>query len=244
MVEFTDDDLQGSRFRRVDLSGSRWHGVVFQNVKITDTWINNVDISGHIGTLTVNGVDVSTFVRTELEKRHPELRMFRATDVEGLRAAWTTIAEQAQATVKRARGLPEAALDESVDGEFSFLQTLRHLVFATDRWITGPVFADPDHFHPLGYPHDGAAEGEVACLDVDARPSFDEVLDLRRERMDRIAGLLSTSTHDDLRRTVASPNGGTTSVMSCIHVVLGEEWAHNQYANRDLDAIAGASPPS
>jgi hypothetical protein len=62
--------------------------------------------------------------------------------------------------------------------------------------------------------------------------------------MDRIAGLLSTSTHDDLRRTVASPNGGTTSVMSCIHVVLGEEWAHNQYANRDLDAIAGASPPS
>jgi hypothetical protein len=61
--------------------------------------------------------------------------------------------------------------------------------------------------------------------------------------MERVAGLLSTSTHDDLRRTVASPNGGTTSVMSCIHVVLGEEWAHNQYANRDLDAIAGVSPP-
>jgi hypothetical protein len=110
MVEFTDDDLQGSRFRRVDLSGSRWHGVMFQNVKITDAWINNLDISGLIGTLTVNGVDVSTFVRTELEKRHPELRMFRATDVDGLRAAWATIDERAQATVERARGLSDAAL--------------------------------------------------------------------------------------------------------------------------------------
>jgi hypothetical protein len=58
--------------------------------------------------------------------------------------------------------------------------------------------------------------------------------------MARVAGLLSGAAHDDLRRTVASPNGGTTSVMSCIHVVLGEEWAHNRYANRDLEVLARA----
>jgi len=28
---------------------------------------------------------------------------------------------------------------------------------------------------------------------------------------------------------------------SCLHVVL-EEWAHNRYANRDLDVLAGATP--
>jgi hypothetical protein len=155
--------------------------------------------------------------------------------------ASSTIEEQAQATVEWARALPEAALDESVDGEFSFIQTLRHLVFATDRWITGPVFADPNHFHPLGYPHDGADENEVAALDIDARPSLDEVLDLRRERIARVAELLRVASPDDLRRTVASPNGGTTSVMSCIHIVLGEEWAHNRYAHRDLDVLATIS---
>jgi hypothetical protein len=241
VVEFIDDDLRGARFRRVDLSGSRWHGVMLQNVKITDTWVNNLDISGLIGTLIVNGVDVSSFVRNELDKRHPERLMLRALDVEGLRAAWTMIGEQAQATVERARALPEAALNESVDEEFSYIQTLRHLVFATDRWITGPVFGDQNHFHPLGYPHDDADAREVGVLDVDARPSLDDVLDLRRERMERVAELLRTSLHDDLRRTVASPNGGTTSVMSCIHVVLGEEWEHNRYANRDLDVLASAT---
>ena len=156
MIEFTDDDLQGSRFWRVNLSGSRLHSVELIDVKITDAWVNNVEISGLIGTLKVNEVDVSAFVRGELDKRYPERRMLSATDVEGLRAAWAMIDEQAQATVDRARALPETALDESIDGEFSFLQTLRHLVFATDRWITGPVFADPKHFHPLGYPHTGA----------------------------------------------------------------------------------------
>ncbi len=169
--------------------------------------------------------------------------MLAATDAEGLRAAWAMIEEHAQATVDRARALPEAALDESVDGEFSFLQTLRHLVYATDRWITGPVFADPQPWHRLGYPNDDPESGRELGLEIDARPSLDEVLEVRHERMARVAELLQTASPADLMRTVASPNGGTTSVMSCIHVVLGEEWWHNRYANRDLDLLASAAPP-
>lgn len=240
MVEFTDDDLRGSRFRRVDLSDSRLHSVELNNVKITDAWLENVDISGHLGSVTVNGVDVTEFVTTELHRRHPELQLLRAIDIDGLRAAWAVIEQQAAATVERARALPEAALDESVDGEWSYLQTLRHLVFATDRWITGPVFADPHRFHPLGYPHDGAAGAETAGLDVDARPSLDDVLAVRSERMARVAELVRTASPDDMTRTVDSPNGGTTTVMRCIHVVLDEEWAHNQYASRDLDVLTSA----
>jgi len=210
---------------------------MLQDVKITDAWVNNLEVSGLIGTLTVNDVDVSAFVRAELDKRHPEMRTLSATDVEGLRAAWATSAERAAATVERASTLPEATLNESVDDEWSFIQTLRHLVFATDRWITGPVFADPNRFHPLGYPHDGASADETRGLDLDAQPSLDDVLAVRRERMARVTDLLDTSTHDDLRRTVASPDGGTTTVMSCIHVVLLEEWWHNHYANRDLAVL-------
>jgi hypothetical protein len=238
VVEFSDEDLKGSQFRRVNLSESRWHSVELQNVKITDAWLDNVEISAYIGSITVNGVEVSGFVNDELDRRHPERPMLRATDADGVRAAWAMIEEQAQATVGRARALPAAALDESVDGEWSFIQTLRHLVFATDRWITGPVFGDQERFHPLGYPHDGASEDETSALDVNARPSFDEILDVRRDRMGRVAELLRGASDDDLQRTVDSPNGGTTSVGGCVRVVLSEEWAHNQYANRDLDVLA------
>ena len=159
MAELTDADLQGSRFWRVDLSGSRLHGVVLQDVKITDAWVSNLDVSGMIDRLVVNEVDVTAFVREELDKRHPERRMLRATDVEGLRAAWAMIEERAAATVQRARALPPESLDVSVDEEYSYLQTLRHLVMGTDRWITGPVFGDPEPLHPLGYPAEDPESG-------------------------------------------------------------------------------------
>lgn len=238
MVEHTDADLKGSRFWRVDLSDSRLHGVVLQNVKITDAWVNDVDISGLVGRLVVNEVDVTAFVREELDKRHPERRMLVATDPDGLRAAWAMIEERAAATLVRARGLPAAALDESVDGEWSYLQTLRHLVFATDRWITGPVLGDPSPCHPLGLAPGPAEGGRALGLDVDATPTLDEVLEVRDERLASVATLLRDVSPTDLTRTVASPNGGPTSVLSCIHVVLREEWAHDRYANRDLDQLA------
>ena len=240
MVEHIDEDMKNSRFLRVDLGGSRFHGVGLQNVKITDVWVNNVEISGLIGSLTVNEVEVSGYVRAELERRHPELRMFQATERDGLRAAWQLIEEQADATLARARALPEEKLYESVDGEWSYVDTLRHLVFATDRWITGPVLNGNETFHPWGMPMDKLEEWRGTAIDVDATPTFEDVLAVRGERMASVARLIDDSNHDDLRRTVASPNGGTTSVMSCIHVVLREEWAHDRYANRDLDVL-GAS---
>jgi hypothetical protein len=240
MVEFTDEDLRGSRFRRVDLSGSHWHGVLMRDVRITDAWLHRVEISAEIDRVVINGVDVTAYVAAELDRRYPERRLLAATDIDGLRAAWTLIAETAEATVTRAQQLPVAALDESVAGEFTFVQTLRHLVFATDRWITGPVFDDPQRFHPLGYPHDDPESGRALGLDIDATPSLDEVLALRRERLARVAEMLRTASNEDLHRTVASPNGGTTSVMECVHVVLNEEWWHNRYATRDLDVLAAA----
>ncbi len=240
MVEYTDEDLQSSRFLRVDLSGTRLHGVMLQNVKITDAWVNNVEISCLLGSLIVNEVDVSGYVRAELDRRHPELRTLRATDTDGLRDAWRMIEAHANTTLERARSLPETKLYDSVDGEWSYLDTLRHLVFATDRWITGPVLDDDEPFHRLGMPNDNPEPWRGTSIDVDAKPTFAEVLPVRRQRMASVAAVLDGSNNDDLMRTVASPNGGTTSVLACIHVVLGEEWAHNRYANRDLGILGAA----
>jgi hypothetical protein len=167
--------------------------------------------------------------------------MLRATDVDGLRDAWHMIESRANATLERARALPEAKLYESVDGEWSYTDTLRHLVFATDRWITGPVLNNgKEEFHRLGMPHDNPEEWRGTTIDLDARPTFDEVLAVRNERMQSVARFLAATNNGELTVTVASPNGGTTSVMSCIHVVMNEEWAHDRYANRDLDVLTAS----
>jgi hypothetical protein len=209
---------------------------MLQNVKITDAWVNNVEISCLLGSLIVNEVDVSGYVRAELDRRHPELRMIRATDADGLRDAWRMIEGRANATLARARALPEPKLHESVEGEWSYIETLRHMVYATDRWITGPVLNEPEPFHRLGMPNDNP-EPWRGRLDIDADPSLDEALEVRNQRMASVDELLADCDDADLAREVASPNGGTVSVGDCIRIVLDEEWAHDRYANRDLDAL-------
>lgn len=235
MIEHQDADLTGSRFGNVDLSGTRIHSAFLHEVVITDAWVENVRIDGEIVSLTVNGIDVAAYVEAELDRRHPERTGLRAEDADGLRRAWSDAIARADTTVARARQLPPPQLDERVDGEFSFIQTLRHLVFASDRWLTGPVFGDPPpYFHRFGQPHDGAEEGPEHGLDPDAHPSLDDVLAARRARLERVDTFLSGATDDDLARAVDSPNGGTTTVVDCIHVVLQEEWWHDRYATRDL----------
>ena len=204
------DDHKNARFEEADFSGARFHGVNFSSVKISDAWLFNVEISGLVGNLSVNGVDVSAYVEGELNRRHPERLLLAPADPDGMRSAWKSIEDFSAATLDRARALPPDKLDESVDEEWSFLETLRHLVFATDRWITGPVLGDADPFHPLGMPNPPHDEVPAGVFDLDAKPTLDEVLAVRRERMDRVAELIEGIDADELNRQVPSPNGGMT----------------------------------
>ncbi len=228
------DDHKNERFFEADFTGARFHGVNFSNVKISDAWFFNVDLSGLVGNLSVNGVEVGPYVEEELNKRHPERLLLAPSDPDGMRAAWNSIEEFSAATIERARALPLAQLDESVDEQWSFLETLRHLVFATDRWITDPVLRVADPFHPLGMPNPPTDEVDAAHFDLDAKPTLDEVLAVRRDRMERVGGLVGKIDSDELDRQVANPNGGTANVRNCLHIVFREEWWHDQYANRDL----------
>lgn len=233
------DDQKNARFLEADFSGARFHGVNFSNVKISDARLFNVEISGLVGNLSVNGIDVSAYVEAELNKRHPERLLLAPFDPDGMRSAWESIEDFSGATLDRARAMSPDKLDESVDEEWSFLETLRHLVFATDRWLTGPVLRDANPFHPLGMPNPPLDEVPAGVFDLEAKPTFDEVLAVRRDRMDRVAEHITGINADELRRQVQSPNGGTTTVMSCLHVVFREEWWHDQYANRDLAMVDG-----
>lgn len=230
-------DVSGRRFGQVNLSRTRVRGAFLVDTKVTDAWVHSLDVSGNIQSLVVNGVEVAGYVKAELERRHPELGYLDSKDVPGLQRAWSKVREIAATTLDAARRLPPELLDESVDGEYSYLQTLRHLVFATDRWVTGPVLGEIDQFHPLGYPYESAPDVERAPLDLDATPTLDEVLEVRAERAGFVDTLVRDATDESLARVVDSPNGGATSVGDCIRVVMFEEWWHHRYADRDLAVL-------
>ncbi|WP_228387430.1 MULTISPECIES: DinB family protein [unclassified Nocardioides] len=137
-----EEQLRGATIRDVDLSGTRFVGVVAEHLEIT----------GEFDRLEVNGVDVVPLVTAELDRRHPERARLRPTTVAGYQEAFTLLEQLWSDTVDRARGLDAALLHERVDDEWSFTDTLRHLVFATESWIGRVVQGVPSPWHPLSLP--------------------------------------------------------------------------------------------
>ncbi len=45
-------------------------------------------------------------------------------------------------TLELARSMPETVLHEQVDGEYSFVQTQRHLLFTGDAWLGNAVLEE------------------------------------------------------------------------------------------------------
>ena len=97
-----------------------------------------------------------------------------------MRATWAALEAEWAKTITRAQALPEDALHESVDGEWSFVQTLRHLVFAMDKWFTAPILGEA--FHPMGLPNSGSVDFPWPGLDYDLSPSVSEALAVRADR--------------------------------------------------------------
>jgi hypothetical protein len=136
------------------------------------------------------------------------------------------------ATIERARRRTEAQLHQSVGGEWSFVETLRHLVFAMDKWFTAPILGEG--FHPIGLPNTGSADFGWPGLDHDADPALNDVLAVRAQRAERLRGYLDEVGLVDLTRPVDVLENGSTPVNECLYTVFEEEFEHNRYASRDL----------
>ena len=76
----------------------------------------------------------------------------RPTDPDGFREAWHILDRLWEGTLDRARRFTPDQLHECVDGEWSFIETLRHLVFATDCWVRRAILGDPSPWDALGLP--------------------------------------------------------------------------------------------
>jgi len=234
-AEFVDADLRGARFVRADLSGVVMREVSVDGADIDAPWLSNGD-----SFLRVNGVDVIPLVEAELNRRFPGRADRRAGDPDGLRAAWATLERTWAATLERVAGMPAGTVDVSVGGEWSFAQTLRHLVLATDAWLGRAVLEIEQPFHPIGLT---GASTEDDGLDMSifamVTPSYAEVLEVRAGRVAMVRDFLAAVTSDELAVTRKHPWDPEyqETTLSCLHVILEEEWEHHRYAVRDLDAI-------
>jgi uncharacterized protein YjbI with pentapeptide repeats len=250
MAAFTrSDDLQGAEFVDVNLCGARFvradlSGVVMRAVDVRGADIDAPWLFGGGSFLRVNGVDVIPLVEAELNRRFPGRASRRATDPDGLREAWAALERTWAATLERVAAMPAGTVDVSVGGEWSFAQTLRHLVMATDAWLGRAILAIEQPFHPIGQPNaEYETDGNDMSIFATVTPSYADVLQVRASRVTMVRDFLATVTPDDLaaaRKNPWAPEYPET-ILSCLHVILNEEWEHHRYAARDLDAIDATS---
>jgi hypothetical protein len=133
--------------------------------------------------------------------------------------------------------MPAATVDASVDGEWSFAQTVRHLVHGIDIWLGKAVLRREQPFHELGLGH-----GETAL----ETPPYDDVLVARSERVAMVGDFLVTVTDEVLKEERPNPHdpAHTETVRHCLQVLVDEGWEHLRFAVRDLDIIeSGAHLP-
>jgi hypothetical protein len=164
--------------------------------------------------------------------------------VDEIRDAWDLVDRRWRATIERACRLPHDALHERVDGEWSFVETLRHGVYAIDAWFRYAVLDRADAFWSGALAHT-SFRGDRAALGIDERasPTLDDVLAVRAERDVELRSFLTTLTPAELERPCAHrppgiPDDFDPTVLDCLSTVIEEAWLHNDYADRDLAILA------
>lgn len=242
-MNFTDEDLRGAQFSKVDLRDARFRLVNLRGARMRGVDLGDADLDGEMEGLRIWGVEVVPLVEAELDRRHPERAALRATEPAALQAGWAALEAMWAATMARIAAMPPATVEVSVDDEWSFAETLRHLVLATDAWLGRAILGLERPFHPLGVLFSEAVGHEaVFGIDADAAPEYPEVLEARAGRVTMVRDYLAGVTSEDLAGERADPWGGDwrPSVLDCLQVIFNEEWHHHRYATRDLDTIDGS----
>lgn len=243
MAEFINTDLRGSLFERVDLSGARLRSVDLSGVVMRGVDLIDVEIHGDIHHLVINEVDVGPLITEELDRRFPLRSKMRPTDPAGFKEAWDIIERLWGESVDRARHLPPELLHRSVNQEWTFIETLRHLVFATDSWVIRAILGEPSPWDALGLPWDEMPDDLPVPRDRHVRPSLDAVLELRRNRMATVRDVIEHLSVESLDRDTEPVNAPgwpppqSFPVRRCLLIVLNEEWEHRRYAERDLAVL-------
>jgi hypothetical protein len=82
-----------------------------------------------------------------------------------------------------------------------------------------------------------------------ARPSLDDVLALRADRMATVRRVLADLTDEKLAgmtepvREPGYPESQSFAVRRCLRAILNEEWEHRLFAERDLAILESRGTP-
>jgi uncharacterized damage-inducible protein DinB len=162
---------------------------------------------------------------------------------EAFRNAWADLERLWSETLARAEALDEEQLHESVEGEWSFVQTLRHLVYASDLWVFAVIQSVPNPYDQLDLPFDGYERfPNPIPYERDAKPPLASVLALRADRVARVRAFLDGLTQEHIESTVefrgeSWPFNEDFAIGPSLATVVNEEWHHRNFAERDLDIL-------
>jgi hypothetical protein len=239
------DEFRGARFTHADLAGVTIRDCDVTGLQIVDCILGEAVVSGDFTRLIVNDVDVTAYVESELDRRQPERVLVRSLrTAEDHRGTWAAVLRMWAATHDRLAPVPESLLTRRVGEEWSAIETMRHLVFATDAWIGNAALGRPHPFHPSGLPYTGYPDELSARLGLEltVMPSFEQLLAVRAERSAMVSGLVADLTDEGLTRPcehVPAPGypQRPPTVATCLRVVMNEEVEHHRYLVRDLAVL-------
>ena len=110
-----------------------------------------------------------------------------------------------EATIARIRKTPGAE-HESVNDEWSAVQTLRHLVFVHDSWFRRCCLGSTALFTPMGIGPSLEPYRQAHGLDVSLVPRLDEVVAVRRAQVAELESWLESVTSEQLTATAPIPD--------------------------------------
>lgn len=234
--EFEDRDLSEAVFWGVRLRGAAFRDADLSGARFFHTLWSDVSIDGVIDRLVVNGVDVTDYVN-ERDRWFPLRNRLEPTTGADMRAVWSELSAEWRALHERADALDPSCASRSVNGEWSLRDTLRHLIFAIDKWFAWPILGARS-FSPNGLPNSGSQGGDWPGLVLASDPDYADVRAEHAVRAQQIAEYLESTDPASLPATVDVPENGTVPTLMCFHAVFEEHFEHLRYALRDLDAIA------
>ena len=234
--------LRDGRFAWIDVGDSWVSHAGIRRVKLRGVEIEDVDIDGELRNVRINGVDIGPLVEAEMVKQDPDYAKLNPQTADEYREAWDVVERRWADTVARARQLDPLLLHERVDDEWSFVETLRHLCYATDAWVNRVYLGDPEPWSPLDLPFDTLRDLQWRH-DRAIRPTLDEVLEVRADRQATVRRVLEAVTDDDLAGETTPVDGegwppaDRYPVAEALGIPINEEWWHRRYAERDLAVL-------